>query len=71
MYLLYTAVVHSNSNKAQSSWKQKKIDVMRRKYRGSEKASRGLSLVGSCPAVVAQCQSTGGSNQRCPEFDSG
>ena len=26
--------------------------------------------VGGCPAVVAQCQSTGGSSQRCPGFDS-
>ena len=25
MYLLYTAVVHNNSNKAQSSWKQKNV----------------------------------------------
>ena len=26
--------------------------------------------VGGCPAVVAQWQSTGGSSQRCPGFDS-
>ena len=26
--------------------------------------------VGSCPAVVAQWQSVGGSSQRCPGFDS-
>ena len=26
--------------------------------------------VGDCPAVVAQWQSTGGSSQRCPGFDS-
>ena len=25
---------------------------------------------GGCPAVMAQWQSTGGSNQRCPGFDS-
>ena len=25
---------------------------------------------GGCPAVVAQWQSTGGSSQRCPGFDS-
>ena len=26
--------------------------------------------VGGCPTVVAQWQSTGGSSQRCPGFDS-
>ena len=26
--------------------------------------------VGGCPVVVAQWQSTGGSSQRCPGFDS-
>ena len=26
--------------------------------------------IGGCPAVVAQWQSTGGSSQRCPGFDS-
>ena len=31
---------------------------------------RGLWGVGGCPAVVAQGQSTGGSTQRCPGFDS-
>ena len=27
-------------------------------------------MVGGCPAVVVQWQSTGGSSQRCPGFDS-
>ena len=26
--------------------------------------------IGGCPAVVAQWQSTGGSSQRCPGFES-
>ena len=31
---------------------------------------RRIVRVGGCPAVVAQWQSTGGSSQRCPGFDS-
>ena len=31
---------------------------------------RGIVRDGGCPAVVAQWQSTGGSSQKCPGFDS-
>ena len=51
----------------------KEVRCYEAKIEESEKGQQYIQRivrVGGCPAVVAQWQSTGGSSQRCPGFDS-